>query len=173
MTEMSDPLHLVGAEADVHAEAPSFEEFFEAEKIRLYRALCLVTRNRFEAEELTQEAFVQVLGRWDRAELADPTAYLYRTALNAFRKGHRRAMLAAKRAVGITPPDDELAAIDELDAAARALAVLTPRQRAAVILVDLLGFTSEEAGRILGLRSGTIRTHLARGHAVLRETITS
>jgi DNA-directed RNA polymerase specialized sigma24 family protein len=46
---------------------PEFEAFFEREKERLFQALCLVTRNRFEAEELAQYAFLSVYERWDRA----------------------------------------------------------------------------------------------------------
>ena len=72
---------------DREAELPSFEGFFEAEKLRLYRALCLITRNRFEAEEITQDAFVRLLERWDRVSaMEDPTGYLYVTAMNTFRK---------------------------------------------------------------------------------------
>src|SRR6185295_3164504 len=44
---------------------PSFEVFFEREKAELYSVLCVVTRNRLEAEELTQDAFVRLLERWD------------------------------------------------------------------------------------------------------------
>lgn len=43
-----------------------FEAFFDREKTRLFQALCVVTRNRFEAEELTQEAFIAIYERWDR-----------------------------------------------------------------------------------------------------------
>ena len=157
---------------DRQPEVPSFEGFFEAEKQRLYRALCLITRNRFEAEEITQDAFVRVLERWDRVSvMEDPTGYLYVTAMNTFRKLHRRTALAAKRSIGTTPPDDELERIEATDAAIRALATLSPRQRAAVVLVDLLGYRSEEAAKMLGLRAGTVRTHLARGHGVLKETL--
>ena len=174
MAEMGDPFRLVyaaPAERAGHATL-SFEEFFEAEKARLYRALCLITRNRHEAEELAQDSFVRVLERWDRVgAMGDPTGYLYRTAMNAFRKAHRRAELAARRATSLIPHDDGLADIDAADATMRALATLSERQRAAVVLIDLLGYTSEEAGSILGLRAGTVRSHVARGHAVLRETM--
>jgi DNA-directed RNA polymerase specialized sigma24 family protein len=54
-----------------------FEVFFDREKARLFRALCLVTRNRFEAEELTQDAFLSVYERWDRVGTMDnPSGYL-------------------------------------------------------------------------------------------------
>jgi RNA polymerase sigma-70 factor, ECF subfamily len=168
---MSEPIHLVAGE--IHEPAPmSFEEFFELEKDGLYGALCLVTRNRHEAEELTQDAFVRVLERWDRvSSLEDPRGYLYRTAMNAFRSGYRRTMLAAKRSVGITRPDDAMAAVDARDATVRALSTLSPRQRAAVVLVDLLGYPSEEAARMLGIRASTVRMHTSRAHAALKDVM--
>ncbi|HXJ67174.1 MAG TPA: sigma factor, partial [Actinomycetota bacterium] len=83
---------------DVTPHAESFEEFFDREKGALFGALALVTRNRHEAEELTQDAFVRLLERWDRVgEMDDPRGYLYRTAMNTFRSRYRRAVTAAKR----------------------------------------------------------------------------
>jgi RNA polymerase sigma factor (sigma-70 family) len=150
----------------------SFEEFFQREKAGLYGVLCMVTRNRHEAEELTQDAFVRVLERWDRvAVMDDPRAYLYRTAMNTFRTGYRRTALAAKRALGVSRPDDAIADVDDLDLAMRALATLSPRQRAAVVLTDLLGFPSEQTARMLGIRPSTVRVHVSRAHAALKETM--
>ncbi len=71
--------------------------------------------------------------KWERVRtLEDPVGYLDRTAMNAFRKQHRRALLAAKRTLGLTPTDDGIEAIEARDAAVRALAPLSSRQRAAV-----------------------------------------
>jgi RNA polymerase sigma-70 factor, ECF subfamily len=149
-----------------------FDEFFERERDQLYRALWLVTRNRFEAEELTQEAFVRVLERWDRVSaMDDPRAYLFRTAMNTLRTSYRRAVLAAKRTVNLLPTDDAMAEIDERDATVRTLASLSPRQRAAVVLTDLLGFGSEEAASMLGIHASTLRTHASRAHALLQESM--
>ena len=146
-------------------QALQFEVLFEREKERLFQALCLVTRNRFEAEELAQDAFLSVYERWDRvAEMDDPTGYLYRTAMNAFRSWHRRSALSAKRAIGLTRPDDAISNIEDQDMVVRALAPLTARQRAAVVLIDLMGYSSEEAARVLGIRASTVRTHAERAH---------
>jgi RNA polymerase sigma-70 factor (ECF subfamily) len=166
---------VAGPVADVAASPTvQFDAFFEAEKDQLYRALCLVTRNRHEAEDMTQEAFVRVLERWDRvAEVKDPHGYLYRTAMNVFRRRYGRALRSAKRSLQLVPSDREIAEIDERDAAVRALAGLSPRQRAAVVLVDLLGFSSEEAARMLGIRPSTLRMHASRAHASLKETMSS
>ena len=149
-----------------------FDGFFEREQARLFRALCLVTRNRFEAEELAQDAFLAVYERWDRVrEMDDPTGYLFRTAMNAFRSWHRRSALAAKRAVGLTRSDDSIEQLEEEDVVIRTLAPLTARQRAAVVLIDLMGYSSDEAGRMLGVRASTVRTHVERAHRELEERL--
>jgi RNA polymerase sigma-70 factor (ECF subfamily) len=166
-------LHLSSRNPEAEALAGErlldFEAFFDREKAGLFRALCLVTRNRSEAEELTQDAFLSVYERWDRVgTLDDPSGYLYRTAMNAFRSWHRRSALAAKRTVGLTPADDAIAMIDEQDAVVRALRPLSERQRAVVVLIDLLGYSSEEAGRMLGIRASSVRTYVERAHRDLR-----
>jgi RNA polymerase sigma factor (sigma-70 family) len=146
-----------------------FEVFFDREKAGLFRALCLVTRNRFEAEELTQDAFLSVYERWERVGMMDdPSGYLYRTAMNSFRSWRRRSALAARRSIGLTQADDSIAMIDEQDAVVRSLERLSPRQRAAVVLIDLLGYSSEEAGRMLGIRASTVRTYAERAHRDLK-----
>ena len=114
-------LHLAPEPAEAEAQggdrALEFDLFFEHERARLFRALCLVTRNRFEAEELSQDAFLAVYERWDRVRgMEDPTGYLYRTAMNVFRSWHRRSALAAKRAIGLTRADDSIEQLEEQDA---------------------------------------------------------
>lgn len=51
----------------------------------------------------------------------------------------------------------------------RALAPLSPRQRAAVVLMDLFDYSSDEAAGMLGIRAATVRTHAARAHAELKK----
>ena len=58
---------------------------------------------------------------------------------------------------GVSRPDDAIAEVDALDLAMRALVTLSPRQRAAVVLTDLLDFPSEEAAQMLGIRASTVR----------------
>src|SRR3712207_6383924 len=130
----------------------AFERFFGANRDRLHAALWLITRDAHEAEEVAQDAFVRVLERWDRVRhLDDPDGYLFRTAMNVYRKRLRRARVALRRTARPSPERDRIAAIDERDAVVRALATLTSRQRAAIVLTDLLEMTSEEAARALGV----------------------
>jgi len=170
---MSEPSQAASVSAAVpDAVALPFDAFFVKHRDRLYGAMCLVTRDRGEAEDIAQEAFVKVLEHWDRvASIDDPEAYLYRTAMNAFRSRYRRSVVAAKRTFRVRPPPDPIDAVDVHDEAIRALATLTDRQRAAVVLTDLLGYSSEEAARMLGVGASTVRANASHGRAALREAV--
>jgi RNA polymerase sigma factor (sigma-70 family) len=173
MERMHEPASAVSDEPAPNAPAvPSFEAFFEAEHARLLRALYLVTGNAEEAEELMQDAFVVVWERWDRVGTMDePTGYLYRTAMNRYRSKLRRVARATRRAVGTAEGSDAFTAADERDAVARALARLPERQRAAVVLTELLGYDSIEAGRILGVKDVTVRSLASQARASLRTAL--
>ena len=151
---------------------PSFEEFYERERDGLFGALCLITGNRHEAEEITQDSFVSLWERWDRVSMMDnPTGYLYRTALNAFRKRGRRAALTSRLTFRGEPAQDLFEAADDRDVLRRGLASLTPRQRAAVVVTELLGYPSDEAGRLLGVRPVTVRVLTSQARAALTKTM--
>jgi RNA polymerase sigma factor (sigma-70 family) len=164
-----DPQAAVVAGADRPVDLPvAFEDFFEAERSRLFRALLLVTHDAAQAEDLTQEAFLRVWERWDRvARTENPVAYLFRTAMNLHRSAIRRALMAATRSLRPGAGRDPFDQVLVREEAFRALSVLTPRQRAAVVVTELLGFSSEEAGVILGIRPGTVRTLASQARITL------
>jgi RNA polymerase sigma-70 factor, ECF subfamily len=150
----------------------SFEAFFEDHHTDLFGGLYLITRDWHEAEEIMQDAFLKVLERWEYvSSLADPVGYLYRTAMNLFRKRWRRASLVLRRTVSFTPRDDEISLLETRLDVVRAMASLSPRQRAVVVLTELLEFSSEEAGRMLGIAPGTVRMHASRGRRALADTL--
>lgn len=150
-------------------EPIAFEDLFALEHRRLFGALCLITRDPQEAEDIGQEAFVRVLERWDRVgTMVDPTGYLYRVAMNVFRSRYRRARLAARRLFSGAPAD-ELAAVDDRDVVSRMLDALPPRQRAALVLTSFLEYSSEEAGQVLGLPGSSVRVLTTRARATLRK----
>jgi RNA polymerase sigma-70 factor, ECF subfamily len=158
-----------GTTAVALGEPIRFEDLFETEHRRLFAALCMITRNPDEAEEIGQEAFVRILERWDRVgSMADPTGYLYRVAMNVLRSRYRRARVAARRLV-MWSDRDEIAEVDERDAVLRMLDGLNAQQRAALVLTSMLGYTSEEAGSLLGMRGSTVRVLTTRARISLRE----
>jgi len=145
---------------------PEFEDFFRAESATLFRRLWLITGNRAEAEDIMQDAFLRMWARWGQiGAVQDPTAYLYRTAMNVFRGRYRRAILAARRIVTSGPAEDDFERADDRQVVRRTLSTLSPRQRAALVLTEMLGYSSEEAGRALGVKAATVRALAHQGRA--------
>ncbi len=158
--------------SDAVGQPTAFDVFFEAERARLLRALYLLTGNRHEAEEVLQDAFIAVWERWDRVgTMDDPTGYLYRTAMNRYRSGLRRAGRAAKRAVGLAHGRDGFADAEDRVALAGALASLSPRRREAIVLTELLGYGSAEAGALMGVADATVRRLAQDARAELRASL--
>jgi RNA polymerase sigma factor (sigma-70 family) len=66
---------------------------------------------------------------------------------------------------------DELSDVETRDEAVRLLGRLTPRERAAIVVTAYLGYSSEEAGRLLGIRAQTVRVLTSRARATLRAAV--
>jgi RNA polymerase sigma factor (sigma-70 family) len=164
------PLGTSEASEATVAEIPRrFEDFFGAEHARLFGALCFVTGDRHESEEIMQDAFLRMWERWDEVRFEDPSAYLFRTAMNVFRNRYRRSVLGLRKTLSIVPSDDAFTTVDDRDLVVRSLRELTPDQRAALLLTGYVGLSSEDAGRMLGMRASTVRTLATRARAAIRE----
>jgi RNA polymerase sigma factor (sigma-70 family) len=146
-----------------------FSVFFAEEHAKVFKALYFVTGNRADAAELMQDAFLKLWERWDTIDrIDDPTAYLFRVALNGSRMRARSARRATRRMVAPTSSHDPFDEIDIREDVRQMLLGLAPRQRAALILLDLYGYGSEEAARIMGIRPSTVRALATQGRTVLR-----
>ena len=139
--------------------------------VALYKTLYFVTGDRKEAADLMQDAFLKLWERWDRIDrIDDPVAYLFRVALN----GSRRCGLAPAATDREAPRShlgivrDPFEDVDLREDVRAMLHTLAPRQRAALVLLDLYGYGSEEAARIMGIRPSTVRALATQGRAVLR-----
>jgi len=143
--------------------AGSFDEFFEVEHQRLFGALYLLTGDRSEAEDLMQLAFLKVWERWSFVQgLESPSGYLYRTAMNAHRSARRRALVAGRRLAHRVVRNDPLEQVDTRHEVDRLLATMTPRERMAIVLCELLEVPHEEAARRMRIAESTLRVLLAR-----------
>jgi RNA polymerase sigma factor (sigma-70 family) len=149
-------------------DATSFEQFFEARYERLSKAMYLVTGDHAEAEDLAQEAMARVYERWERVKRMDaPDGYATTIALNLWRRGARRRRKAPEAAEETDPATAAAARAD----VAVALGRLSADQRAAVVLVAWLGYTAEEAGRVLGIDGSSVRGRIHRARALIREAM--
>ena len=137
------------AVCDVVAVEHSFEDFFELEQERLLRLLWMVTGSLPEAENIVQEAFLRVWERWHNvSSMESPTGYLHQAAMNIFRNRYRRARLGLRKAVGAEPPIDAFDSAEDRISISNAMAQLTRKQRAALVLTDLLGYPADVAGTL-------------------------
>ena len=164
---------LAGIEAR-EADPGSFDTFYRNEHTMLFRSLLLLTGDRPEAEDIAHEAFVRVLERWDRVVgMEAPRAYLFKIALNLHRNTLRRNWRKARRAVierGVSE-DFSQAAVDRGELV-RVLQGLSPEQREAVVLVDLVGMTSAEAGHALAVNADAVRARVHRARIAMRQELT-
>jgi len=138
-------------------------------------ALCLrMTRNRSEAEELTQETFVRVWERLGsfRGESAFST-WLHRVAVNVVvtelrRRGRWRERFIEGEEVDVAQP--AFASGGDLDLE-RAIAGLSPQARLVFVLHDVEGYKHGEIAELTGLAVGTSKAHLHRARLLLREEL--
>lgn len=160
--------------AAVGATIQSFEDFFLAEYPRLGKALYLLTSSRADSEDLAQEALTRVCERWHRVSIMDsPDGYLFRVAMNLF----RRWVAASRRTMPLDSmdeapsPGEDIADAELRVQILRALRKVTPEQRASLVLVAWLGFTTQEAGEILDIEAVSVRSRMHRARSVLRDEI--
>lgn len=149
--------------------ALAFQDFFEAEYERLGRALYLLTGSQSDADELAQDAMVRVYEHWSRVGGMDsPTGYLYRTAMNLYRSRLRQLKLRARKQVDTGVERDGFQTVEDRDELRRLIATLPVGERQALALVEVLGMSAEEAGRILNLEPVSVRVRLSRARSHLR-----
>jgi RNA polymerase sigma factor (sigma-70 family) len=130
----------------------------------LLRVAYVLTGSGPVAEDVVQDVFAKVGPRI--ATLDDPVPYLRVAIVNRCRSLHRRTVRAPHPD---HPRDVELDV--ELVELRDALAALPIRQRTAIVLRYLCDLDDPEIADILKCRRATVRSHVRRGLAQLREVI--
>jgi RNA polymerase sigma-70 factor (ECF subfamily) len=153
----------------VEASGTDFEEFFRLEYPRLLSTMFLASGDRAEAEDLAQAAMVRALERWESVSAAaSPAAYVYRIAFNANRSRLRRLAVALRRRPHPAEPRDPAEAAVERADTMRALRSLSTADREAVLLVEWLQMSYDEAAEVLGIAPSSVRGRIHRGRNALR-----
>ena len=165
----------------IRGDLPPFEEIFKLHHGKVYAVCLRMTGNTAEAEDLTQEVFVQVFRKLDtfRGESAF-TTWLHRLTINHvlmhFRKNRRRKEQLTEdgrlpehviKAFNVTtsfPILDRLA-LDE------AIVQLPPGYRAVFILHDVEGLEHIEIANILGCSVGTSKSQLHKARMKMRSLL--
>ena len=153
-------------------ERGRLETLYAAHAPDAARLAYLLTGDRALAEDLTQEAFVRMFGRF--RDLRNPEAfgaYLRKTVVNLSkshfrRKSVERTYLEKESRLPNAPGP---AAPDEMWDALRAL---RPRQRAAIVLRYYEDLSEAQTADVLGCAVGTVKSLVARGLQQLRAGLT-
>jgi RNA polymerase sigma-70 factor (ECF subfamily) len=154
----------------------AFGELFRRHRDRLWAVALRTVCDPEEAADALQDAMVSAFRRAGdfRGESA-VTTWLHRIVVNAcLDRLRRRAARPAVPAGGeqaleaLAPQDGDHARATEtrLDVDA-ALRTLSPEQRAALVVVDMLGFSVADAAVILDISQGTVKSRCARARARL------
>ena len=153
--------------------AGGLEGLYRAHASDAMRLAYLLTGDRMLAEDLMQDAFVKVLGRF--RDLREPDAfwwYLRRTIVNLSHSYLRRRRVERSYLARQAPPaPSEPPDIGERERVHRALMELRPEQRAAVVLRYFEDLSEADAAAILGRPVGTVKSMVSRGVARLREEL--
>ncbi len=149
----------------------SFHVFVAARSRHLLHAAHLLTGDRHRAEDLLQTALTRAYLRWDRIDSDDPEGYVRRTMVNAHTDWWRRKPWREQTTEDVpeVAVPDPAAAYDARDAVLAALATLSARQRAVVVLRYYEGLSEAEIAATLGCSAGTVKSAASRAIAKLRE----
>jgi RNA polymerase sigma-70 factor, ECF subfamily len=149
-------------------DTQGFEEFYTATVGRMIGVVFPVTGDLHEAEEIVQEAYARASTRWARLrDYESPEAWVRRVAMNLATDRGRRLQRQARALLRAGPPPAVPPASVEAMVLAQALRTLPMHQRQAIVLHHLVDLPIEEVAAILGIRTGTVKSWLARGRRAL------
>jgi RNA polymerase sigma-70 factor (sigma-E family) len=156
-----------------------FEEYVAARGRALERYAFVLTGDRQRSQDLVQTALFKAYRRWRRvARVEHPDAYVRRILTTSYLDWRRRRS-STEEVTGDLPepsavgggggdPADQVVMRDEV---LRALATLTPHQRAVLVLRHYEGYDDVAIGAVLGCSEKTVRSHATRGAQRLRAVL--
>lgn len=169
------------AQASAHGDIQAFETLYERHHRRVY-SLCLrMVANPTEAEDLTQEVFVQLFRKIGsfRGESAF-TTWLHRLTVNHVLMHFRKRGVRIEK----TTEEGEIGEIQDILQSAserphfvdrialdEAISQLPPGYRTVFVLHDIEGFEHTEVADLLGVSVGTSKSQLHKARMRLRELL--
>ncbi len=183
-SQISEAEAIAGAR---HGNSTSFEVLYNLHKGRVY-SLCLrMVKNVAVAEDLTQEAFLQVYRkiRKFRGESAFST-WLYRVTFNTVLMHLRKKRPCELPLDGTAQPDanatphdkfpvEDVTLAGSVDRVVldRAVSGLPAGQRMTFVLHDIEGYEHKEVGKLLGCSIGCSKSQLHKARLKLRSMLTT
>lgn len=172
-----EPRQTLTAEVEGIRLQPGFgplASLYEEHSTRAFRLAYLLTGDHDLAEDLVQDAFVKLIGRF--TDLRSPEsfdAYLRRTIVTSSyglfrRRRTERAYLVRQRGLA-ERTSDALPDVERKDELWAQLKRIAPRQRAALVLRYYEGLSEQQAADVLGCSLRTVKSLVARGIQAMRD----
>lgn len=162
---------LTGLDADA-----AVEELYAAHWRQLVRLSVLLVHDQASAEDVVQDAFVAMHGKWSR--LRDPDkalAYLRQAVVNRSRSTLRHDVVVERHArtsaAGEGTVDAPSLGGARRDAVRAALLQLSERQREVLVLRHYLDWSEAQIADALDISPGSVKAHAHRGSLALRELL--
>jgi RNA polymerase sigma-70 factor (ECF subfamily) len=165
-------------QAPVDGDPEAFATLVRRHQDRMWAIALQVMRNPDDAADALQDAYIAAFRRAGsfRGDAA-VTTWLHRVVVNACLDRLRSLKVRVAEALpenldrssrlGVDEPVDPMEAAEQRDQVMAALDRLNADQRAALVLVDMQGYSVQEAATILGCAPGTVKSRCARGRARL------
>jgi len=161
-------------DAHVAGERYAFEVLFHRHHRQLYRLAQITSRNPDDAADALQDAMLAAHRNAPAFRRdASVSSWLYRIVVNACLDRLRRNRTHATTSLEdeLWPGRDPIPRIDTALVVERALMRLPVEQRAAVVAVDMQGYSVAETARLLGVPEGTVKSRCSRARAKLAKTL--
>ena len=156
--------------AFTHPVPAGFDEAFDTLFTRAYRVARRILNDDAAAEDVAAEAVARAFAHWEKiAHEPWQEGWVVRVASNlALDSVRKRSRLAHSGPVEVAVEDDDVAVRMAL---VEALSLLPRRQREVVVLRHLGGLSEVECAQALRVSPGSVKTHLSRGLAALRNRL--
>lgn len=165
MSEITEP------GLDLERQTRFISEHLRRIFVQIYR----IVGNPADAQDLTQEAFIKALQRQDQLKDEQKAAqWLSRiatnTAIDFLRRTGRATFCEMKEAPEghVESPEQLLLRSEQRNYLEDGLRLLSPRERAALMLRDVEGLPAEEVARRLNCSKATVRSHIANARTKFR-----
>jgi RNA polymerase sigma-70 factor (sigma-E family) len=151
-------------------------QLYTAHYRSLVRLASLLVRHSGEAEEIVQDAFVAMHGKWRRLREPERAAgYLRTTVVNKARSAQRRHVVADKHAPRSLPDvasaEQQAMAGETRSSVVAALNRLPQRQREVLVLRYYLDLSEADIATTLGISRGSVKSHTSRAMSAIRSTL--
>lgn len=150
---------------EVESDGTTFRDTYVAQWQQMVRFAALTTGSVALAEEIVQDAFVDLSRRW--ANVANPRAYLRCAVSSRCTSWVRRQKLERRVPADARPFHLDESLVELVDA----MKVLSRRQRVAIVLRYLEDLSESEIAITLSCKPGTVKSLLARALARLRKEL--